>query len=434
MILTDEQERAKDGIINWYYNQPDKQVFCLAGFAGTGKTSLISYVLRNSLGLEESEYAFCTPTGKASTVLISKDVDSKTIHRLMYTPVDTEEKIVDKETGETLIKRNVKFIKKTHLNYKLIIVDEFSMVDSKIFEDLCSYNIKILAVGDNGQLPPVNGPLLDCLKKPDAQLIKILRQNDGSMILRVAEMARNGVWIRYGNYGNDVVVYDKKTLTDEQLMTLCLNADQVIAGRNITCKEINNKMRSKLGFTTEYPTRGDKIMCLQNNYYLDLGKNFSLTNGLIGKCTSYTRAGTEENPLAVIGFEPELTKLNVDDIVINPYLFTDQKSKYEHFQLIYRLPRRKYVAKIALGKRPAGMTINEYRDIVREEIKNRNRALETLTLNEFNFGYCISCHKSQGSEWDSVVIIDESFCFGDLRNNWLYTAITRAKKRCIIIK
>ena len=72
--------------------------------------------------------------------------------------------------------------------------------------------------------------------------------------------------------------------------------------------------------------------------------------------------------------------------------------------------------------------------MMRQEFLNRRRALGTFPINQFQYGYAISCHKSQGSQWDSVVVIDESKTFGKEANRWLYVAITRASKKLIIIR
>ena len=433
MILNEGQQNAVNKIVAWYNDKNSQQVFTLSGWAGTGKSTVISHCIENILCLDESEYAFCTPTGKAATVLISKGSNATTIHRLIYTPVETVE-TVENSKGELVKKRSVDFIRKPTLGVKLIIIDEFSMVSNEIFKDLLSYGVKILAVGDNGQLPPVKSAQLKYLLNPDVQLTEIVRQNSDNQILTVAEMARNGKWINYGTYGSDVIVYDKRCLTESELIELYTTCDQIIAGRNATCKQINDKIRSYLGFTSEYPEPGDKLICLQNNYNIELNDRFQLVNGIIGMCESFDCIDYSGYKFGFLKFTPELTHETVDEIICDPYEIIGVESKYEQFQEYYVLPRGKYAPKVEIRKRKQGESFEEYQDFIKPLMLNKRSAISIERMNHFNFGYCISCHKSQGSEWDTVVIIDESYCFNSLKSNWLYTAITRAKKKCIIIK
>lgn len=397
MELNDEQKVAKDKIINWYYNS-NNQIFFLSGYAGTGKSTLISYVLQNELHLSLSRVKFCAPTGKAATVLLNKGNRASTIHKLIYTTKKDEY-------------GNIEFIKVPNIDADLIIVDEFSMVNMDIFEDLKSYNIKILAVGDNAQLPPVNADQLNYLNNPDAQLTQIMRQNENSDILKIAEKVRLKKPILPKKY-NDVIILNKKLLSNDDLLEILSSCDQIIAGSNNTCKKINDSMRNFYGRKNKIPQKGDKIICLQNNYAIEIDDNVNLINGIIGTCEGF-HITNDKNMIGFINFKPDFVDNTLYNLVCDPYPLMNLDTPFAKYQEYYEL----------------------YNNQILPKMKNiRPQSAPLKLMNKFDYGYCITCHKAQGSEWDSVAIFDESSYFGDLSNNWLYTAVTRAKKLCIIIK
>jgi len=150
MELTKQQQEAKELIVQWFSSieTTKKLVFCLLGFAGTGKSFLISHIVVE-LGLKQKEVAFATPTGKASEVLIRQGIPASTIHRLIYTPVEEE---YQQKLGSEIVKsKRIKFVKKDKIgNYKLLIIDEVSMVDEIMMRDLMSFAIPIIVLGDPG--------------------------------------------------------------------------------------------------------------------------------------------------------------------------------------------------------------------------------------------------------------------------------------------
>jgi exodeoxyribonuclease-5 len=149
VILNKQQQEAVDLIVKWYKNYPNnkKQIFTLAGLAGCGKSFLVNYIVKNIFKFKDNEVAFATPTGKASSVLIKKGSDSTTIHRLIYSPIITDiETVVN---NKTIHSKKIEFTKRKNIgSYKLIVLDEISMIGKKIMDDLLSYGIPILATGD----------------------------------------------------------------------------------------------------------------------------------------------------------------------------------------------------------------------------------------------------------------------------------------------
>ena len=250
IVLTQCQENAKKLIEEWYFNTKD-QVFVLSGYAGTGKTFLIDYLVKNVLHLKVgTEAVFVSPTGKAAANLVKKGTVAGTVHSLIYVR-DGEEFDVD-ENGEIIERQDISFIKREKIDekIKLIVIDEASMVNETVLYDLLSFNVKCLFCGDGAQLPPVNGAC-SLLENPHYTMTEIVRQAEDNPIIQVATMARRGEDIPYGNYGDKVCIVQKGSLRGEQRKRLFLLADQIICGRNKTRNNINKEIRGYKGIPTD---------------------------------------------------------------------------------------------------------------------------------------------------------------------------------------
>jgi ATP-dependent exoDNAse (exonuclease V) alpha subunit len=435
--LNSQQQEAAGLIEKWFetVKETKKQVFVLSGYAGTGKTFLINIMIEK-LGLKPSEVAFGTPTGKAASVLIQRGRDASTIHRMIYTPMDEE---YEQRVGENTIRSHrVKFVKKDAIpDHKLIVLDEVSMVDEKMMGDLLSFGIPILATGDPGQLPPIQGenPLI---KKPDYFLTEIVRQSMDNPIVRLATMARNKERIPYGNFGT-VLVLDRRAITPENLKTLLLGADQIICGTNSSKVYLNNEVRKMKGIDVikkKHPIDGDKIMCTVNNWdiYLDEDMQFNLVNGTIG-----TASGCEVHDrvlnIGTLSFSPDfLEGVAVSDLLFDSGVFLNDEYTFDMHQRALVLPENRYKLKKYFSKKAETESHEEFQSRIMEMIRDSREAVEEKMINRFEYAYAISCHKSQGSEFDKVVVFDEGHIFGDSSHKWLYTAITRAKNRLVIIR
>ncbi|MDE6676801.1 MAG: AAA family ATPase, partial [Clostridia bacterium] len=234
--LTPDQEDAAALIREWFLHL-DNQIFVLCGYAGTGKTFLVDYIVRD-LGLVPGESAaFVAPTGKAASVLIRSGTPAGTVHSLIYT---REEDIEVDENGEVISERFLRFVKKEKIDSKirLIVVDETSMVSDEVLRDLLSFGVKCLFCGDPAQLPPVGGSNT-LLTMPCVTLKQIVRQEEGNPIVRLAERARAGKILEYGDYGNGVQVIPKRSLNRAAREELYSAADQIIVGTNKTRNRVN---------------------------------------------------------------------------------------------------------------------------------------------------------------------------------------------------
>ncbi len=400
--LTADQLEAEKLIEDWFLHST-KQIFVLAGYAGTGKTTILKHVVCEKLNLTpDDSAAFVTPTGKAATVLIRSGIPAATLHKLIYQSITEEKKI--ELNGKIITVEKLSFKRRDSIDksIKLIVLDEASMVSDEVLYDLTEFGVKLLLCGDNAQLPPVEG-LNGFLTEPDYTLKTIVRQQLGNPIIKLSEMAREGKFIPYGNYGGSCVVMSKRILTGEKRKRALLHADQIICGTNKTRVQINDEVRKMKGLG-QFPENGDKLICTLNNWetFIDSEMRFNLVNGIIG--TVKQPFYDFEKSIGFIQFKPEfLEDFCPEALPIDLGIF---ESGY------YRYKRGDYF----------------------EKTDESGQAVSAFTLNRFEYGYCISCHKAQGSEFDNVIIFDESYAFKEDKNRWLYTAITRAKKKLIILR
>ncbi len=400
--LTSDQKNADSLIKDWYYNST-RQVFVLAGYAGTGKSTLLKYSITETLGLiPDQSVAFVTSRGKAATVLIRQGISATTLHRLIYQSITQETEI--EVNGKKIKIEKLSFKRRENIekSIKLIVLDEASMVSDDVMYDLLQFGVKMIICGDNAQLPPVEG-LNTYLKEPDFTLRQIVRQQLDNPIIKLSQMAREGIYIPYGRYGDSVSVLNKRFFTGEKRRHCLTTADQIICGINKTRTAINNEIRSMLN-RGPFPESGDKLICTLNNWeqFIDSDFRFNLVNGIIG--TVYNPFYDSSTGIGFMQFKVDfLDELCPEALPFDTGIFTDGRYIYKHGD---------YFASYDEDGEPSG----------------------AYTLNRFEYGYCISCHKAQGSEFDNTVIFDESYAFKEDRNRWLYTAITRTKKKLLLLR
>ena len=415
VTLTSDQEIAKNLIEEWFFNT-DNQVFVLSGYSGTGKTFLIDYVVREALHLKAGDEAvFVSPTGKAAANLVKNGTIAGTVHSLIYMR-DGDEFDVD-ENGEIIEKHALSFIKREKIDerIRLIIVDEASMVNETVLYDLLSFNVKCLFCGDGAQLPPVNGecPLLG---NPNYTLTQIVRQAKDNPIIQVATMAREGKRIPYGKYGDKVCVVGRNALSPAERKRLFLKADQIICGRNKTRNSLNAEIRGYKGIPVEQelPIEGEKLICTLNDWEkpLDKDERFYLVNGIIGTAKEIVPSFDD---LATMEFTADFFEESVK-VPFDTGIFT--KGEYTHLY----------------GDRAVTLADGTVVHESNFQLLRKLRAVSEEVICRFEFAYAVTCHKAQGSEFNFVIVFDESWVFDEERDRWLYTAITRAKEKLLIIR
>lgn len=386
IILTDEQEACAKKGVKWF-NQGIKQTFEISGPAGTGKTTIIKYIIE-LLGLNMYEVLFVAYVGKAALQLTRSGVNGKTIHSAIY-DFELETKFgIDgmpiMKDGKTV--KVPKFSLKESLgpHIKLIVVDEGSMVGENIAKDLESFGIPIIVLGDLQQLPPVYGGLY-YLKEPDFKLTKIMRQAEDNPIVYLSRLAAMGKPIPEGKYGDKCFVIPESMITDNMLT----KSSVVLCGRNKTRSDLNKYIREEvLKIRRNIPVVGEKLICRQNNWLRQLPgmEEVFLINGLVGYVQEvYIEQFTGYS--LPIDFRPDF----VDDLY-----FSEIPLDYKHLFT------------------PVG--------------ENNTRSY----YDKFEFGYAITTHLSQGSQYENVFYYKERMGNSDFTRKLDYTAITRAKQGLII--
>jgi len=367
-----QQDAALKAVRDWLRNPGGKQWFYLAGYAGTGKTTLAKHLAEGVDG----DVLFGAFTGKAALVLRSKGCEgASTIHSMIYR--------LDEEGwgGEP---RFVLDEDSAAADAALIVIDEVSMVGEELARDLLSFGTPVLVLGDPAQLPPVKDAGFFTEREPDFMLTEVHRQARDNPIIAMSMILREGGRLKPGRYGDSKVIRPGDVDRDEVLA-----ADQVIVGRNVTRRNYNARIRRLLGHEGSLPQRGERLICLRNN------RVNGLLNGQIwdvaGASFSTVRRGRQ-----VVTVETDI-ELQITDEMTGRHVETTARA--EDFQ----------------GVEP---------DIPWQELKRYDR---------FDFGYAITAHKAQGSQWDNVYLFDEGSAFGADRARWSYTAVTRAAERITVV-
>jgi exodeoxyribonuclease-5 len=390
--LSPDQAAALQHIGQWYRSK-SAPYLTLGGYAGTGKTTLIA-VLREKLRELDDDLAvaFCAFTGKAARVLDTKLREQKvprfgdnvsTIHSLIY--------VADLDGAGSVTNWRKK--DKDEVEYDLIIVDEASMVDETIWNDLLSYEIPVLAVGDHGQLPPVSGRF-NLMQNPQIKLERIFRQAEDSPIVEVATIARTTGEVPPGDYGDGVRKLDRTNEETGQIVQELIEGWRpdrlVLCGYNHTRVKLNQAIRQQRDFEGAEPTVGDRVVCLKNN------RRAKIYNGMTGTIRHLYRPDTDRDKDQK-WYEVEIELDNED---------------YKYYG---------YILREQFG--------------ARETIKDTPLAPDKKPGDLFDFGYALTVHKAQGSESEEVLLFEERFpkMTDDDWRRWLYTGITRASVRLTIV-
>ncbi len=375
MDFSPEQDQALVAVNRWL-KAGERQIFRLFGYAGTGKTTLARHLAEGVDG----DVLFAAFTGKAAQVLRSRGATkASTIHSLIYRPRG-EETVEDTDTGKKEVLPMFSLNRQSSVSKAaMIIIDECSMVDEELGRDLLSFGTPVLVLGDPGQLPPVSGAGFFTEHEPDILLESIHRQALDNPVIEIARQVREGSQVMIGDYGDAVRVISKSDVTTE----VVLGADQVLVGTNRTRRRYNQRLRDLKDFEGPLPAAGDKLVCLRND------PKKGLLNGSLWQVTSAART-------------------------VKPSMNVLIRSEDDGIE--------RYSAKVKLLK----AAFEEPEREVPWQIRRRH--------DEFDYGYALTVHKAQGSQWNEVVLFDESYAFREHRDRWLYTAITRAAERLTIIK
>jgi len=375
ITLTAEQKSARDAAVEFALKGSDHMT--IGGYAGVGKTVVIAEIAKAIYEKKPSfKIAFCCYTAKAASVLREKLYQAEvfgecsTIHHLIYKP--------RKRSDGT-----VEWNRVSNIEADLVVIDEASMVNEDIWMDLQSFGVPILAVGDHGQLPPIQGSL-NLMEKPDIKLEKIHRQAEGNPIIKLATMARTEGSVPAGEYSDGV----RKILASvSEALEILGNPTDIpvfLCGYNWTRVTVNKFVRKMLK-RKFFPEKGDRVICLKNNYGLGV---FNGVGGVIEEST------------------------HVDKHLLKTCIVMDDGESFDGNVLKQQFCHP--------------TTMLEVKGISEKEFKK---------IGLFDFGYCLTVHKAQGSEAESVVLFEERFSSmtDDDWRRWLYTGISRARKNLTIV-
>lgn len=394
MQLTEKQKQGLTIALERF--QDGKKYTVIAGYAGTGKSTLVKFIVSalEGCGINPKEdVCYAAYTGKAAEVLRKKgNKNAVTLHKLLY---------------DFFPRPNGTFFRKPkdELEYRIIIVDEVSMAPKELIDRLFSYNVYVICLGDPFQLPPVDknedNHLLD---NPHIFLDEVMRQAAESEIIQLTMKIRNREPIPYMK-GKEVQVLKKEELNTGMLMW----ADQILVGTNNARININNQIRDLLG-RSDKPEDGDKVICLRNYWdTFDIIGEDVLVNGTIGyikDCYNYS-------------ITPKLPykKVNID--ILNAKFTTDNNVDFGAIEMDNKM--------ILTGEKCV-----DYKTAFQLSKKYKE---SNPVPKEFAYAYAITGWKAQGSEWDKVLVLEEKFPFDkEEHQKFLYTCATRAIKKLVIVR
>lgn len=392
MELTTKQQNGLNLALSKHRNNEKYVTIC--GYAGTGKSTLVRFIIE-ALDIDEDRVAYACYTGKAAEVLRKKgNKHAMTLHKLLYDSFP--------RPGGGFIRKP-----KLSLDYDVVVVDECSMVPKSMIQMLMRHKVFIIFLGDSFQLPMIDkNESHTLLDKPDIFLDEIMRQAAESEIIQLTMKIRNGEAITPMK-GNEVIVIPKNELVTGHLTW----ADQIICATNVTRHNMNTQMRELLGYTGTIQD-GEKVI-IKRNYWDDCNSDGdALVNGSTGIIT---------NPFESFRRIPAYIKNNRHDLPTVVGNFTpDCGSEFSGVEfdkdfLLTETPCVDWRVAYQLGK--------------------LKPSIGDIVPRQMTYGYAITCHAAQGSEWDKVLVIEESFPFDKTEHaRWLYTACTRASDKLVLVR
>ena len=396
MELNEKQKNGLTLALQRYKNKEKYTV--IAGYAGAGKSTLVRFIIEElkTYGIKETDVCFACFTGKAAQVLLKKgNKNVITLHKLLY-------KSIPKESGGFVR------IPNPSIPYKIVVVDEVSMAPKTLMDLLFKHNVYVICLGDPFQLPPVDkkedNHLLDA---PHIFLDEIMRQAQESEIIQLSMAIRENRPIE-AFQGKEVQILNKEELNTGMLTW----ADQILVATNATRVSINTQMRKLLNFGKQ-PQDGDKIICLRNYWDCFSDNEEPLVNGTIGIL---------KNSFLTKRYLPRIAKstdgLSHIDLIMGDFI-SDSGMYFHSLEMDKKMI-------------DTGEFSLDWKTVYQ---LNRNPKTRDIPPLEFTYGYAITCHKAQGSEWDKVLVIEEKFPFDKIEHaRWLYTAVTRSSEKLVLVR
>ena len=415
--LSPDQERVYEKIIYWSRTSNPGSLLTVGGFAGTGKSTLLSLFAAET----DLKIAYICFTGRASSILGRKlkaagiattnrsqtDDDRRLSGRwahLFYSPYSKEARLPFCGTIHRLIYRPlINFATevlygwekrdKLDRDYDIIVIDEASMVDAKMIEDIKKHGVRILAVGDHGQLPPVAGDG-SLMLEPHLRLEKIHRQAEGSPIIQLSRVIREeGRFDRSLADGQRLIFGSTRDLRRAfvEIAEKPRLETAVLCWRNQTRVNINRSIRDYFGFAGKPPQDGEPVLCLRNYP--------PVYNGMRGVMVGAAR------PYDVQWW---LMDANID--------FPDEGIEGLGYEICRDQFHRHETIKST------------------DDLKAMNIHVSTMgdAGKLFDFGYAMTVHKSQGSGFEHAIVYTD-WRMDDKMRRLAYTAVTRAISKLTVL-
>ncbi len=391
--LTKKQQQVLNAAIDWY-NHSSEQVFQFAGNPGTGKSVLMNEIIKG-LGVDINRVAPMAYVGSAAINMRLKGLlNAKTIHSSIYEFIETP--LLDKN-GDIVMnpyfnrpEKQYRRITKDLDDIDLIVIDEGGTVPLNMKKDILSRGKKIIVAGDLDQLSPVADQPAFLVEGKIYVLDEIMRQAQNSAIIYLMQRAKRGLPIHTGLYGNEVLVIEEKDfnyIKDKALLT----AGVILCGRNATREKYTNIIRNEiLHKDSILPDSGEKLICRANDWTFAAG-GINLTNGLTGIVMNKPDVSTFDGKCFMIDFLPDLNPIPFNNVPVDYKYFTSD-------------PERK------------------------RDMKNYNY----LSGEAFEFGYVITVHVAQGSQWKTGIYFEEYLPSNNEKLH--YTALSRFQNKCIYVK
>ena len=446
---TEKQNELLDVLTDFIFSDDNRALFLLKGYAGTGKTTIISTVVHNLWKIGQKA-VLLAPTGRAAKVISGySNRQAFTIHKKIYFP--------KKQSSGA-----VNFVMQPNKHTDtLFIVDEASMIsdekqNAKLFEngslldDLISYvysgkNCKIIFIGDTAQLPPVKltmSPALEADKLSfefnkevtEIELDEVVRQEEGSGILANATDLRLLIQNDSTHFQFDVNYPDIIRLQDgydiQDAITTAYDGEigvedtAIIVRSNKRANQYNQQIRTKIRGQENEISTGDYVMVVKNNYYWlkDSSSAGFIANGdicevmrinSIKELYGFKFAEVEVRMIDYLDMKPFETVLLLDTLASESPSLT-----YEESNRLYEAVKEDFAHEKSKYKQFMGVKKNKYFNAL-----------------QVKFSYAMTCHKSQGGQWKTVFIeqpyLPDGASVEYLR--WLYTAVTRAQEKLYLI-
>lgn len=448
--LTPGQDLAVDKLIHFILSpyEKNKSCFLLKGYAGTGKTSLVSALIQ-TLNQFEIKLILMAPTGRAAKVFSSfSGLEAFTIHKTIY-----RQKTSKDGFGEFVLNQN-KF------SDAVFFCDEASMVSNdsleksifgsgRLLNDLVQFvlsgkDCRLVLLGDNAQLPPVGyaqSPALDPeylknfdLLAPFYELTEVVRQASGSGILSNATSVRTLIqqqkadipvfktdaWNDFGSVKGEELIES----IDKSYSTYGIDQTMIVCRSNKRANNFNKGIREKILFREEEISSGDLLMVVKNNYYWTFaaGMEGFIANGDIVKLIRIKKF-EERYGFRFVHASVELTdyeNLRLDVILILDAIWaeTPALSGDENKKLFYSV-------------------LEDYSHLKsRKEQYAHVKEDPYFNAIQVKFAYAVTCHKAQGGQWQHVYV-DQGYFTRDMLTieylRWLYTALTRASQKIFLV-